>query len=119
MYTYICDRVSRDRFRSPAKLVVGLATVVHVRTSEPPRAVFGRGDDTVGSSHRAPISQFELFELILLLILDKQFPVEQFEATVSQSTLPSPHLEFEPFTALGDTLPPWFPDRPVVRGKQK
>ena len=36
--------------------------------------------------------QFEFFELILLLKLDKQFPVEQFEATVSQSTVPSLHL---------------------------
>ena len=36
------------------------------------------------------MSQFELFELILLLKLDKQFPVEQCEATVSQSTAPSP-----------------------------
>ena len=35
-------------------------------------------------------SKFELFDLILLLKLDKQFPVEQFEATVSQSTVPSP-----------------------------
>ena len=30
----------------------------------------GRGDDTVGNPHRAQISQFELFELILLLKLD-------------------------------------------------
>ena len=35
----------------------------------------------------------ELFEFILLLKLDKQFPVEQFEATVSQSTVPSPPLK--------------------------
>ena len=55
---------------------------------------FGRGDDTVGNPHRAQISQFELFELILLLKLDKQFPVEQFEATVSQSTVPSPPLRY-------------------------
>ena len=53
---------------------------------------FGRGDDTAGCPHRAKISQFELFELILLLILDKQFPFEQFEATASQSTVPSPPL---------------------------
>ena len=39
-------------------------------------------------------SQFELFELILLLKLDKHFPVEQFEATVSQSAVPSPSLNF-------------------------
>ena len=52
----------------------------------------GRGDETVGNPHRAQISQFELFELILLLKLDKQFPIEQFEPTVSQSTVPSPPL---------------------------
>ena len=51
---------------------------------------FGRGDDTVGNPHRAQIVQFELSELILLSTLDKQLPVEQFEATVSQSTVPSP-----------------------------
>ena len=53
---------------------------------------FGRGDDTVGNHHRAQVSQFEFFELILLLKYDKQFPVGQFEATVSQSTVPSPPL---------------------------
>ena len=31
---------------------------------------FGRGDDTVGNPHQAQISQFEPFELILLLKLD-------------------------------------------------
>ena len=36
--------------------------------------------------------QFELFELVPLLKLDKQFPIEQFEATVSQPTVPSPLL---------------------------
>ena len=60
----------------------------------------GRGDDTVGNPHRAQISQFEslaqisqfeLFVLILLVKLDRQFPVERFEAAVSQSTAPSPH----------------------------
>ena len=45
-----------------------------------------------GNPHRAQISQFELFELILLLKLEKRFPVEQFEATVSQSKVPSPPL---------------------------
>ena len=50
------------------------------------------GDDAVGNPHRAQIYQFEFFELILLLRLDKRFPVEQFEATVSQSTAPSPPL---------------------------
>ena len=40
-------------------------------------AHFGRGDDTVGSPHRAQTSRFELFERILLWKLDRQFPVEQ------------------------------------------
>ena len=53
-------------------------------------ACTGRGDDTVGSPHRAQICQFELFERILLLKLDKRFPVEHFEATAPQSTVPSP-----------------------------
>ena len=44
----------------------------------------------VANPHRAQISHFVLFELILLLKL-KQFPVNQFEATVSQSTVPDPH----------------------------
>ena len=58
------------------------------RRPRPPQ--LGRGDDTVGDPHRARISQFEFFELSLLLKLDKRFPVEQLEATVSQSTVP-PH----------------------------
>ena len=53
---------------------------------------FGRGVDTLRNPHRAQISQFELFELMLFLKLDKQLPVERFEARVSQSTVPSPHL---------------------------
>ena len=48
-----------------------------------------RGDDTVGNPHRTQISQFELFELILLLKLDKR---QRFEASASQSTVPSPSL---------------------------
>ena len=51
---------------------------------------FGRGDDTVGNPHRAQFSQFELFELILLLKSDERFPVERFEATGSHSTVPVP-----------------------------
>ena len=58
------------------------------------RPHIGGEDDAVGNPHRAQISQFEFFELILLLKLDKQFPVEQFEATVSQSTVPSPPLSY-------------------------
>ena len=36
--------------------------------------------------------RLDFVSLILLLKLDQQFPVEQFEATVSQSTVPSPPL---------------------------
>ena len=58
------------------------------------RATFlGREDGTVGNPHRAQIFQFEFFELILLLKLGKQLPVQQFEAAVSQSTVPSPLLD--------------------------
>ena len=53
-------------------------------------AAFGKGDGTVGNPHRAQICQFEFVELIFLLRLDKQLPVERFKATVSQSTVPSP-----------------------------
>ena len=56
------------------------------------KATIGRGDDTVGNPHRAQICQSELFELILFLKLDKQLPVEQFEAVASQSIVPFPPL---------------------------
>ena len=46
----------------------------------------------MGNPHRAQISQFELFELILSLKLDKQLAVEQFEATASQSAVITPPL---------------------------
>ena len=52
--------------------------------------MFGREEDTVGNPRRAQIVQYEFFELILLLTLDSQFPVEQCEATASQSAVPSP-----------------------------
>ena len=42
------------------------------------------------------VIELKFVKLILLLKLDQQFPVEQFEATVSQSTvpgtLPSPYI---------------------------
>ena len=41
-----------------------------------------KGEGAIGVPHRAQISRFELFERILLLKLDKRFPVELFEATV-------------------------------------
>ena len=44
----------------------------------------------VGLPHRAQIVQFELFELFVLLELDQRFSIEQFEPTVSQSTVPPP-----------------------------
>ena len=47
--------------------------------------VFGRGDDTVGSPHRAQIYTFELFEFILLSNVDKQFSIEQVEPTAVSS----------------------------------
>ena len=51
------------------------------------------------------MSQFELFELVLLLRLDKRFSVEQFEATLSQSTVASPPLNPEgPFESLRPSL---------------
>ena len=56
--------------------------------------VLGRGDDAVGNPRRAQVSQFQLFELILLLRSAKQFPVEQIEAIVSQSAAPTPPLRF-------------------------
>ena len=73
----------------------------------------GRGDDTVGNPNRAQISQFELFEPILLLKLDRQFPVEQFEATASQSTVPSPPLLFIDEHKPDQTNPIW----PTPRGR--
>ena len=59
-------------------------------TSTGQSPLFGRGEDTVGNPHRAQIYQFELFELILLLKLDKRFSIEQFEPRASQSTVPCP-----------------------------
>ena len=58
------------------------------------------------------LSQFELFELILLLKSDKQFPVEQFEATVSQSTVPSPPLKIRAHSKFQNIILPdtcWSP----------
>ena len=53
-------------------------------------AILWRGYDTVGNHHRAQVAQFELFEFVLILEEDKQLPVEQFEATVSQSAVSCP-----------------------------
>ena len=96
-------RIFNLRVLNPNKLIVdvfltrcriskcqGLGPKKHDEISEIDRTHVGSGDDTVGNPHRARISQFELFELVLLSKLDKQLPVQQLEATVSQSTVPSP-----------------------------
>ena len=63
----------------------------------------GRGDDTIGNPHRAQMYQFELFELILLLKLDKQCPVEQFEATGFEVARGhTSNLSHEEFTRLAE-----------------
>ena len=54
--------------------------------------IVGDGDDTVGNPRQAQIAQFEMFKLIFLFRLNNQIPVERLEATVSQSTVPSPLL---------------------------
>ena len=83
-----------------------------IRTERPglrgrPTALYiGRGGDTLGNPHRAQIYQFELFELILCVNLDKQLSIEQFEATVSQSTVP-PLLKLANSWCAG-----WEPDPP-------
>ena len=68
-----------DRHRYPGWASVRSVRFPHGSVSR--LRYFGRGDDTVGNPHRAQISQFELFELMIWLNLDKQFPVEQFEAS--------------------------------------
>ena len=70
--------------------------------------VFGRGDDAVGNPQRAQIVQFELFELTLSLKLDRQLSIEQFEATVSQSAVPSPPSGMpSPSSWPGSATPSW------------
>ena len=46
----------------------------------------GRADDTVGNE----LLNSSFSSCVLFLKLDQQLPVEQFEATVSQSAVPSP-----------------------------
>ena len=84
----------------------------------------GRGDDTVGNPPRAQISQFELFELILLLKLDKQFSVERFEATVSQSTVPSPppntlHVAMRSLSSRTVAVPHVIPTSPTTSAPRR
>ena len=77
-------RLVRQEALDKAELLTNAAVMGEAR-----RRAFGRGDDTVGSPHRAQMnmSRLKFFELILSLVSDKQFPVERFLATVSQSTL--------------------------------
>ena len=88
IYTY--THLSLSRSHSPS---LSLSIYIYIYI-ERERCIHTHiGDDTVGNPHRARISRFELFELVLRLKLDKHFPVEQFEATVSQSAVPSPHAK--------------------------
>ena len=64
----------------------------------------GSGDDTVGNPRRAQSSRFELFELVLLLKLHKQFSIEQFEPTASRSTVSSPCLYPPPAWYINSTI---------------
>ena len=86
MYIYICLHISLRAKPSPAS-ANRAGRPSPERKRRPSRSLarartnVGRGGDTIGSPHRAQISQFELFELILLLKFDKWFPVEQFEAS--------------------------------------
>ena len=57
--------------------------------------------DTVGSPRRAQNHQFELFQLIIRSKLDKRFPVEQFDPTVSPSTVLFPPLRPPEFDGRG------------------
>ena len=58
-----------------------------------------RGDATVGNPHRAPVYNLELFELFSLK-LDRQLCIEQFEAAVSQSAVPSPRLNINMYACI-------------------
>ena len=78
--------LSKARFFTRPRSLEVLKPGLHLPTT-------GRGDDTIGNPHRVQIDQFELFEFILLLKLEERFPIEQFEATLSQSIVPSPSLK--------------------------
>ena len=73
-------------------------THIHGRVLASAEQVSEGGMIPFGNPHRAQFVQFELF---LLLKLDRQFPVEQFEATVSQSTVPCPPLKVSVWARFG------------------
>ena len=58
-----------------------------------------KGDDTVGNPRRANISPVEMFELFVLLNLEKRLSIEQFEPAASQSAVPSTPLKNKTFHA--------------------
>ena len=72
--------------------ILGSSDLVTSAAAQQRKPLFGRGDDTVGNPHRAQIYQLELFQLFILLKVDKQLSIERFEPTVSQSTVSSPLL---------------------------
>ena len=80
--------LSLVQWRARVRLARSAPSVPHC-ASQP---TVGRGDATVGNPHRAQISQFEFFELFLLLKLDNEVSIERFEPTASQSTVSSPPL---------------------------
>ena len=53
----------------------------------------GKGDDTIRIPHRAQLSPFELFEVIFLVILDRQLPVERFKQPYLGQQHPPPPLQ--------------------------
>ena len=65
----------------------------------PKSPLVGRGDDTVGNPHRAQISQFELFELILLLKFDKA-PYRAIRGNSISVSSTLPPLLFQPRSQL-------------------
>ena len=66
---------------SPRRLASGRGSSTRSPPSPSTAEVLGLGDDEFGDPPRAQIDQLELG---LLLKLGKRFPVEQFEAAVSQ-----------------------------------
>ena len=65
----------------------------HVFLGEPMREpIVGRGDDTVGNPIELKCLNSSFPSLLSYSNERKQFPVEQFEATVSRSTVPYPLL---------------------------
>ena len=61
------------------------------RSADAP-ASFGRGDDTIGKPSLSSNVSIRVVRAYPLMELNKQLLVEEFEATVSHSTVPSPPL---------------------------